>query len=95
MVVGGELLVQTDVEDRARDYQQLLKRHAGFEFVTADGWIETNPFDAESNREVRAAQDGLPVYRLLAVAAGLPDQHRGRDQGPKQQGTADGDREDQ
>ena len=33
----------------------------------ADGWrVEANPTGARSNREVRAEEDGLPVYRILA-----------------------------
>jgi tRNA (guanine-N7-)-methyltransferase len=63
---GGELFVQTDVKDRADAHHQLLSDHPGFELGEAGGWLEANPYGAVSNREARAAQDGLPVYRLLA-----------------------------
>ncbi len=64
---GGELFVQTDVEDRADDYERLLEAHPAFEPARADGFrIDENPFGARSNREVRADEDGLPVHRLLA-----------------------------
>lgn len=59
---GGELYVQTDVEERALDYEARLAEHAAFEVRR----VEANPF-AKSNREVRAEADGLPVYRLLAT----------------------------
>jgi len=61
--VGGELLVQTDVDDRADDYEALLVAHRAFTVRR----VAENPFGAESNREVRAAEDGLPVFRLLAT----------------------------
>lgn len=64
---GGELYVQTDVEERAADYEALLAAHPGFAPARDDGFrIDENPFGARSNREVRAEEDGLPVYRVLA-----------------------------
>ncbi len=67
---GGELFVQTDVEERAEDYARLLEEHPAFEPARAGGFaIDENPFGARSNREVRAEEDGLPVYRLLARRA--------------------------
>ena len=63
---GGELFVQTDVEDRADDYADLLRAHPAFELAGDGGFVPENPFGARSNREKRAAEDGLPVYRILA-----------------------------
>jgi tRNA (guanine-N7-)-methyltransferase len=62
---GGELFVQTDVEERAQQYLERLDAHAAFERTTPSGFIEDNPFGAQSNRETRALQDGLPIYRVL------------------------------
>lgn len=62
LTVGGELFVQTDVEDRYRAILALLNEHPAFDPRT----IDENPFGARSNREVRADADGLPVYRILA-----------------------------
>lgn len=63
---GGELFVQTDVEERAEDYQARIAGHGAFAPV-GDGWrVDHNPTGARSNREVRADEDGLPVYRVLA-----------------------------
>lgn len=64
---GGELFVQTDVQDRAQAHHALLAAHPAFELGAGDGWLAENPYGAVSNREARAAQDGLPVYRLLAT----------------------------
>lgn len=67
---GGELLVQTDVEDRAEEYEALLREHPAFTPVSDGRFrVSENPFGARSNREVRATEDGLPIYRLLARRA--------------------------
>jgi tRNA (guanine-N7-)-methyltransferase len=63
---GGELYVQTDVEDRARRYRDLIAAHPAFALATESGFVDENPFGARSNREVRAEEDGLPVFRVLA-----------------------------
>lgn len=60
---GGELFVQTDVDERADGYEALLAAHPGFTVRR----VEENPYRAESNREVRAREDGLSVHRLLAT----------------------------
>ncbi len=62
---GGVFFVQTDVEDRAELYRDLLRAHADFA-LEGDGFIDHNPYGSVSNREARAAEDGLPVYRILA-----------------------------
>lgn len=63
---GGELFVQTDVEERADAYEATVAAHDAF-VPAADGWrVDANPTGARSNREVRAEEDGLPVYRILA-----------------------------
>jgi tRNA (guanine-N7-)-methyltransferase len=64
---GGELFVQTDVEDRADEYRARLDT---FDALAPHGddpgspVLAANPYRAKSNRERRADQDGLPVYRL-------------------------------
>jgi tRNA (guanine-N7-)-methyltransferase len=65
---GGELYLQTDVEERAETFVADLREHPDFE-VPALGdspYLVDNPFGARSNREKRAIEDGLPVYRILA-----------------------------
>ncbi len=61
---GGELFVQTDVEDRAVEMAAHVGENASF--VVEPGFGGANPYGARSNREVRAEQDGLPIYRIRA-----------------------------
>jgi tRNA (guanine-N7-)-methyltransferase len=63
LVPGGELFVQTDVEDRALEYESAINAAPGL--VPAPGRIDENPFQARSPREHRAIKDGLPIHRLL------------------------------
>lgn len=67
---GGELFVQTDVEDRALDMRAQIEActHEGAPvFSVREGFDAPNPYGARSNREVRAEEDQLPVYRVLAT----------------------------
>jgi tRNA (guanine-N7-)-methyltransferase len=62
LVPGGELFYQSDVAERASDFDAIAAEH----FVP---WGDTasvpeNPYGAASNRERRARADGLPVIRL-------------------------------
>jgi tRNA (guanine-N7-)-methyltransferase len=64
---GGELFLQTDVEDRARAYEELVGYDARF---TPGGDEPGSPrlvdqaYGARSPRERRAITDGLPVHRM-------------------------------
>ncbi len=66
MVDDGQFFVQTDVPDRSQIYVDTLRAHPAFELVGTDGVIAENPFGARSNRELRAVEDGLPIYRVMA-----------------------------
>lgn len=70
-VPGGDLFVQTDVEERALEYRDAIASHPDFVLATPSGFIDTNPFGARSNRERRAEEDGLPIHRILAHRRGL------------------------
>jgi tRNA (guanine-N7-)-methyltransferase len=67
MKPGGDLFIQTDVEHRAEEYRAQLQATPGFTLASGGGYVEVNPFDARSNREKRALDDGLPVWRILAT----------------------------
>ncbi len=67
MKPGAQLFIQTDVEHRAGQYLEQLRASPAFRLATDTGCVETNPFDARSNREKRAIEDGLPIWRILAV----------------------------
>jgi tRNA (guanine-N7-)-methyltransferase len=64
---AGELFVQTDVEERAAGYEELVAVDARF---VPEGDREgsprmaENPYIARSPRERRAIADGLPVHRM-------------------------------
>jgi tRNA (guanine-N7-)-methyltransferase len=64
---GGELFVQTDVEDRAAEYEAAIDATPGLVAAAAPGSprLAENPFLARSPREHRAIKDGLPIHRLL------------------------------
>lgn len=64
---GGELFVQTDVEERADQYETMITDHGGFvPFGDAPGSprLAENPYGARSPREHRAIADGIPIGRL-------------------------------
>lgn len=64
---GGELFVQTDVEERALAYEEHIAGHPCFvAFGDREGSarMTDNPYGARSPREHRAIADGLPVHRL-------------------------------
>jgi tRNA (guanine-N7-)-methyltransferase len=64
---GGELFVQTDVLDRAEQYEAHIAAHPAFAplgDVEGSPRLNENPYGARSPREHRAIEDGLPVYRL-------------------------------
>jgi tRNA (guanine-N7-)-methyltransferase len=64
---GGELFVQTDVAERASQYEALLGAELSLSplgDVPGSPRLAANPYDARSPREHRAIADGLPVHRL-------------------------------
>jgi tRNA (guanine-N7-)-methyltransferase len=64
---GGELFVQTDVEERAALYERQILSTASFVAagdVLGSARMAENPYGARSPRERRAIADGLPVHRL-------------------------------
>jgi tRNA (guanine-N7-)-methyltransferase len=64
---GGEIFVQTDVEERADQYESLLRgdaRFLPFGDAAESPRLAENPYDARSPREKRAIADGLPIHRM-------------------------------
>jgi tRNA (guanine-N7-)-methyltransferase len=63
----GELFLQTDVEERAEQYESLLRGDPRFVprgDAQGSPRIADHPYIARSPRERRAMTDGLPVHRL-------------------------------
>lgn len=65
LVPGGQLLIQTDVPERADEYEALVAQCPAFEPVSEGPRVSDHPFVARSPRERKAIEDGLPVHRLL------------------------------
>ena len=63
----GEFFMQTDVAERAVLHLEALRAQGQLELAGEAGYLSHNPYQARSNREVRAEADGLPVYRTLAI----------------------------
>jgi tRNA (guanine-N7-)-methyltransferase len=64
---GGELFVQTDVWDTARDYREVIEQRTEFEShgdAPDSPLLLDNPYGARSPRERRVMADGMPVLRL-------------------------------
>jgi tRNA (guanine-N7-)-methyltransferase len=64
---GGELFIQTDVEDRAVRYRSDVDVNPHLEPAgdePGSPLLALNPYAARTNREHRADEDGLPVWRL-------------------------------
>jgi tRNA (guanine-N7-)-methyltransferase len=77
---GGELFIQTDVEERAVLYETQILGHAAFEAYGAaprdagsppSARLDENPYGARSHRERRAIDDAIPIYRLRFRRVGL------------------------
>jgi tRNA (guanine-N7-)-methyltransferase len=68
----GELFVETDVEERADQYEAAIVASERFAFAGDDPSsprMVDHTYDARTNREKRAIADGLPVYRMRFVKA--------------------------
>ena len=64
LVPGGELFFQTDVQERAEQFDVLVSSVPELAPWGASAHIVENPYGAMSPRERRAVADGLPITRL-------------------------------
>ncbi len=63
---GGELLFQSDVFDLALDAMAVIEASGRFANVRAPwSFLDDHPFGARSLREVRVAERGLRIWRML------------------------------
>jgi tRNA (guanine-N7-)-methyltransferase len=77
LVPGGELFFQTDVAERASQFDALVEQVPellpwGGREPGASARIAENPYGAMSPRERRAVADGLPIVRLRYAKATSP-----------------------
>jgi tRNA (guanine-N7-)-methyltransferase len=64
LVPGGELFFQTDVAERAEQFEGLVDAVPALAPWGETPRISDNPYGAMSPRERRAVTDGLPIVRL-------------------------------
>ncbi len=64
LVPGGELFIQTDVFERADEYEAIVAGCSAFETFSESARIDDHPYVARSSRERKAIDSGLPVVRL-------------------------------
>ncbi|MFC1643117.1 hypothetical protein ACFL5O_10625 [Myxococcota bacterium] len=73
LVPGGEFFLQTDVEERALEYEAAIGACSGLLEPWGEGArVAGSPFAARSPRERRVEQDGLPVVRLRYRRTAVP-----------------------
>jgi tRNA (guanine-N7-)-methyltransferase len=75
VAAGGDLFIQTDVEERAAQYEAQVSFNPWFEpagDAPGSPRLAENPFGARSPRERRAILDGLPVFRMLYRRTSVP-----------------------
>lgn len=61
---GGEFFLQTDVSERARAYEEVIRAEPALRPVLTAPEVPDNPYHARSPRERRAMADGMPILRL-------------------------------
>lgn len=64
---GGELFIQTDVDESAQAYSEVIQAFTDLQphgDEPGDPRLAANPYGARSHRERRAIADGLPITRL-------------------------------
>ncbi len=64
IVPGGELFIQTDVMERADEYEARVGACPDFSSYSGQARIGDNPYGARSPRERKSLEHGLPVVRL-------------------------------
>nr|WP_313898662.1 MULTISPECIES: tRNA (guanosine(46)-N7)-methyltransferase TrmB [Roseofilum] len=63
MSSGGQVLLQSDVEDVALQMRSLFDRHA--DFSCSHDWLEENPLPVQTEREIATYAKGERVYRVM------------------------------
>jgi tRNA (guanine-N7-)-methyltransferase len=63
----GEILFQTDIEDRCHQAFRIFQEASLQAPLFSVEMLTHNPYGSISNREVRCAQEGTPIYRFRAI----------------------------
>jgi tRNA (guanine-N7-)-methyltransferase len=64
LVAGGEVFLQSDVEEVAIEMRDRFLSHSAFQ-LTHPGWLATNPLPVPTEREIATLAHQEPVYRAL------------------------------
>ena len=62
---GGEVFLQSDVEEVAVEMRDRFDSHPAFQKHGNDAWLATNPMPVPTERELYTLDRGEPVYRAL------------------------------
>jgi tRNA (guanine-N7-)-methyltransferase len=65
LTAGGKVLLQSDVEEVAREMGDHFSAHPAFQKQHPQPWLETNPLPVATEREKATFAKGEAVYRLL------------------------------
>lgn len=68
LVVGGEVFLQSDVEEVAKEMRERFAANSAFAFKhDREIWLAENPMPVQTERELATIKKGQPVYRTLFV----------------------------
>lgn len=65
LAAGGEVFLQSDVEEVAIEMCHLFTEHPAFERQGEGSWLAENPGPVATEREIATLKRGEPVYRVL------------------------------
>lgn len=65
LVPGGEVFLQSDVEEVAQEMRDRFTAHPSFAKIHSEEWLAQNPMPVPTERELATLEKGEPVYRAL------------------------------
>jgi tRNA (guanine-N7-)-methyltransferase len=65
LAVGGEIFLQSDIKEVAVEMRERFAAKANLTQKHSQEWLETNPFNVPTERELYVLGQDLPVYRVL------------------------------
>lgn len=68
LAVGGEVFLQSDVLEVAREMREEFSQHSSFSLL-GEEWLTENPLQVPTEREIATFNKGEPVYRCLLIKA--------------------------
>lgn len=71
LAVGGEVFIQSDVEEVAIEMRDRFSTHPAFKPQGDGTWLAENPLLIPTERELATLKRGEPVYRTLFIHQGM------------------------